>query len=239
MSVTLHTQNQPPAITGQALTASWAGSSLASLVPLARCLGAWLALPSLSRWLLWTIRLSLPSVSPQVQGHPVHFSPGRPAGKGCDRVGPSGRNEVGVLQLLLYCAQEKWWVTTDLGSASFEPCASQAAIQDVDAELHFPSPRLVFSDRPEEHYRSYSDTAIPAIRIRLGISVQGPALWAVPVALRLYQSRGGSPCSFERAGGGGCTFSSILTTSSYSHSLEINCAHTGTWCSDTLAQGWF
>ncbi len=44
--------------------------------------------------------------------------------------------------------------------------------------------------------------AIPAIRVRgSGISVQGPALWAVPVASRLHQSRIGSPCSFERAGG--------------------------------------
>ncbi len=52
----------------------------------------------------------------------------------------------------LHCAQEKRWVTTDLGSASFEPCTSQAAVQDDDAETHFrvrPSPRLVCSDRPE------------------------------------------------------------------------------------------
>ncbi len=75
-----------------------------------------------------------------------------PAGAGCDRAGPSSRYEVRVLQRLLHCAQEKRWVTADLGSASFEPCTSQAAIQDVDAEMHFqehPSPRLVCSDRPE------------------------------------------------------------------------------------------
>ncbi len=66
--------------------------------------------------------------------------------EGCDRTGPSSRYEVGVLQPLLHCAQEKRWVTTDLGSASFEPCTSQAAVQDDDAETHFrvrPSPRLV------------------------------------------------------------------------------------------------
>ncbi len=51
---------------------------------------------------------------------------------------------------------------------------SQAAVQDVDAETHFwvrPSPKLVCSVRQ----------AIPAIRVRgTGISVQGPALRAVP-----------------------------------------------------------
>ncbi len=68
MSVTLHTQTPPPAITGQAFTGPGpgpcvphrcptTGTSVAPLVPLARSLGAWLALPSPSRWLLRTIRL--------------------------------------------------------------------------------------------------------------------------------------------------------------------------------------
>ncbi len=56
--------------------------------------------------------------SPQVQGHPVHFSQGRRcpclacgncslAGEGCDRAGPSSRYGVRFLQPLLHCAQEK------------------------------------------------------------------------------------------------------------------------------------
>ncbi len=68
VSVTLHTQTPPPAITGQAVTGPGAGpcappccpsagTSVAPLVPLARSLGAWLALPGPSRWLLRTIRL--------------------------------------------------------------------------------------------------------------------------------------------------------------------------------------
>ncbi len=68
VSVTLHTQTPPPAITGQAVTGPRpgpcvpprcpsAGTSGVPLVPLARSLGAWLALPSPSRWLLRTIRL--------------------------------------------------------------------------------------------------------------------------------------------------------------------------------------
>ncbi len=109
------------------------------------------------------MRFSSPGAPPQVQGHPVHFSQARrcsclacgnrsPTGEGRNRAGPSSRYGVGVVQPLLHCAQERWWVTTDLGSASFEPCTSQTAVQDVDAETHFwarPSPRLVCSDRPE------------------------------------------------------------------------------------------
>ncbi len=89
---------------------------------------------------------SVRPASPQVQGHPVHFSQTRrcsclacgnrsPTGEGRDRAGPSSRYEVGVVQPLLHCAQERWWVTTDLGSASFEPCTSQAAVQFLDASV--------------------------------------------------------------------------------------------------------
>ncbi len=87
------------------------------------------------------------------------------SGEGRDRAGPSSRYGVGVVQPLLHCAQERWWVTTDLGSASFEPCTSQAAVQDVDTETHFwarPSPRLVCSDRPEGRILSCLDP--PATR---------------------------------------------------------------------------
>ncbi len=66
-----------------------------------------------------------------------------------------------------------------------------------------PSPRLVCSDRPEGRVLSCLDPpatqAILAIRVRgSGVSVQGPALRAVPVASRLNQSRGGGPCPPER-----------------------------------------
>ncbi len=106
-----------PAVTGQAITSPGpgpcvpprrptTGTSVTPLVPLARSLGAWLVLPSPSRWLLQTIRLryaiQFTRRSPQVQGHPVHFSQSHrcpclacgnhsPAGEGCDRAGPSSR----------------------------------------------------------------------------------------------------------------------------------------------------
>ncbi len=79
--------------------------SVALLVPLAWSLGAWLALPSPSRWLLRTIRLA--RRPPKFTG--IQFTSVKAVdapGKGCDRAGPSSRYEVWVLQPLLHCAQE-------------------------------------------------------------------------------------------------------------------------------------
>ncbi len=141
-----------------------------------------------SRWLLRTIRLGyaiqFARCPPQVQGHPVHFNQDRRcpclacgirslAGERNNRTGPSSRYEVRVLQPLLHCAQQKRWVTTDLGSASFDPRALQAAVQDVDAEKHFracPSPRLVCSNRPEGH-----DSILPRNRAFLQFAFEGRA----------------------------------------------------------------
>ncbi len=121
-----------------------------------------LVLPSPHRWLLRTIILvyaiQFARHFPRFKG--IRFNHGglclacgnpSPAGEVCDRAGPSSRYEVRVCQALLHCAQEKCWVTNNLGSASFDPCASRPAVQYVDAEMHFrvrSSPRLVFSDRP-------------------------------------------------------------------------------------------
>ncbi len=81
VSVTLHTQTPPPAITGQAFTGPrpgpcvphrcpTTGTSVTPLVPLARSLGALLALLSPSRWLLRTIRLGY---AIQFARHPPKF----------------------------------------------------------------------------------------------------------------------------------------------------------------------
>ncbi len=43
-----------------------------------------------------------------------------PTGEGRDGTGPSSRYEGRVFQPLLHCAQEKRWVTTNLGSAYLE-----------------------------------------------------------------------------------------------------------------------
>ncbi len=155
----------------------------------------------------------------QVSRHPLHHSEGSgcphlasrdrsPTGEGSDRAGPSSRYEVGVLQPLLHCTQEKRWVKTNLGSARFEPGPSQAPVQNAHTETHLwvrPSPRLVCSDRPEGRVLPCVDSsapqAIPAVCVRrTGISVQSPALRAVPVAPCLHESSGGSPCSPERTG---------------------------------------
>ncbi len=135
-------------------------------------------------------------VFPQVQGHPVHSNQGgrcpnlvcgnpSPAGEGCNRAGPSNRHEVRVCQPLLYCGKEERLVTTNLESASFDPCASQAAVQDVDAVAHFecicPLDWFAVIDLKDARFRVsiLPCQGIPAIRDRgSGMSVQAPAFRA-------------------------------------------------------------
>ncbi len=196
------------------------GTSVTPLVPLVRSLGAWLELPSPSRWLLRTIRLGyaiqFARRPPQVQGHSVHLSVEQgchclacrsrgPNGEGRDRAGPSSRDEVRVLQPLLHRTQERRWVTTNPGPARSEPGPSQAPVQDVDAETHLsmrPSLRLVCSNRPEGRLLPCLDppstqTVSPLCVRGASIPVQGPSLRAIPVASCLHQGRRSSPCTFK------------------------------------------
>ncbi len=155
----------------------------------------------------------------QVSRRPLYLSEGSgcphlasrdrsPTGEGRDRAGPSSRYEVRVLQPLLHCTQERRWVKTNLGSARLEPGTSQANVQNAHTETHLwvrPSPRLVCSDRPEGRVLPRIDPSapqvIPVVCVRrTGISVQSPALRAVPVVPCLHESSGGSPCSPERTG---------------------------------------
>ncbi len=94
--------------------------------------------------------------SRDVGGSPEHSCLARgdccPPGKGCNRAGPSSRDEAGVLQLLLHRTQERWWPSANPGFASLEPGFAQAPVQDADAQEHdqmHSAPGLVCSDRPE------------------------------------------------------------------------------------------
>ncbi len=83
-----------------------------------------------------------------------------PPGKGCNRAGPSSRDEAGVLQPLLHRTQERWWPSANPGSASLEPGFAQAPVQDADAQAHdqmHSAPGLVCSDRPEGRLLSRFD----------------------------------------------------------------------------------
>ncbi len=112
-----------------------------------------------------------------------------PPGKGCNRAGPSSRDEAGVLQTLLYRTQERWWPSTNPGSASLEPGFTQAPVQDADAQAHYQmhsAPGLVCSDRPEGCLLSCFDPS---------------ATQTVPTVFRLNVGHGstgsspsGSPC---------------------------------------------
>ncbi len=83
-----------------------------------------------------------------------------PPGKGCNRAGPSRRDEAGVLQPLLHRTQEMWWPSANPGSASLEPGFAQAPVQDADAQAHdqmHSAPELVCSDQPEGRLHSRFD----------------------------------------------------------------------------------
>ncbi len=124
-----------------------------------------------------------------------------PPGKGCNRAGPSSRNEAGVLQPLLHRTQERWWPSANPGSASLEPGFTQAPVQDADAQAHnqmHSAPGLVCSDRPEGRLLSRFDpsatqTVSTVCVRRSGMAVQGPPLRALPVSPCVHEGCRGRP----------------------------------------------
>ncbi len=95
---------------------------------------------------------SVRPASPQVQGHPVHFSQGRrcsclacrnrsPTGEGRDRAGPSSRYGVGVVQPLLHCAQERGydrsWIC-EFWTVHFTSCRSRCWHRNAFLGAFFP-----------------------------------------------------------------------------------------------------
>ncbi len=124
-----------------------------------------------------------------------------PPGKGCNRVGPSSRDEAGVLQPLLHCTQDRWWPSANPGSASLEPGFAQAPVQDADAQAHdqmHSAPGLVCSDRPEGRLLSRFDpsatqTVSTVCVRRSGMAVQGPPLRALPVSPCVHEGCRGRP----------------------------------------------
>ncbi len=258
VSVTLHTQTPAPCHHRPGRHRPRGGSLCSTMLPPPRYVGGPVVpLATVSRSLVSAprsvsvapadhqtrLRDSVRPASPQVQGCPLHFSEScrcpcpvcgnrSPAGEGCDRTGPSSRYEVGVLQPLLHCAQEKRWVTTDLGSASFEPCTSQAAVQNVDAETHFrvrPSPRLVCSDRPEGCVLSCLDPPRDTghscdSRSRVGhISTRSCPSGCPCRLVSSPKSRRRPLFPWENEG---CASSTTSTTGSYLHSLASSFART-------------
>ncbi len=211
-------QNAPPSVpsTPTPFRCTSTGTSIVPLEPLAQRLEAWLTLPSLSRWLTRTIRLGYaiqfarrPS-QVQRRSRDVGGSPERPClargdccppGKGCNRAGPSSRDEAGVLQPLLHRTQERWWPSANPGSASLELGFAQAPVQDADAQAHdqmHSAPGLVCSDRPEGRLLSRFDpsatqTVYTVCVRRSGMAVQGPPLRALPVSPCVHESCRGRP----------------------------------------------
>ncbi len=124
-----------------------------------------------------------------------------PPGKGCNRDGPSSRDEARILQPSLHRTQERWWPSTNPGSASLEPGFTQAPVPDADAQAHdqmYPAPGLVCSDQPEGHLLSRFDPSatqtVPTVCVRRsGMAVQGPPLRALPVSPCVHEGCRGRP----------------------------------------------
>ncbi len=203
-----------PAVTGQAVTGPGpcpcvpprctptAGSVCGPLVPLAWGPRAWLALPrsiSVAPADHQTrLRDSVRPASPQVQGCPLHFSESLfdalvlcAKSQSCwwkDAIEPvpSSRYEVGFYSPTSLCQEkrvgyDRSWI------CEFEPCTSQAAVQDDDAEDAFSgcvrSPRLVCKRLTWRTCafmtQSYRTQCIPAFAFEgRACSVQDPAFGA-------------------------------------------------------------
>ncbi len=157
-------------------------------------------------------RVSVRQATSQVQrrSRDVGGSPERPClargdccppGKGCNRAGPSSRDEAGVLQPLLHRTQERWWPSANPGSASLEPGFTQAPVQDADAQAHdqmHSAPGLVCSNRPEGRLLSRLDpsttqTVSTVCVRRSGMAVQGPPLRDLPVSPCVHEGCRGRP----------------------------------------------
>ncbi len=168
-----------------------------------------------------------------------------PPGKGCNRAGPSSRDEAGVLQPLLHRTQERWWPSANPGSASLEPGFTQAPVQDADAQAHdqmHSAPGLVCSDRPEGRLLSRFDpsatqTVSTVCVRRSGMAVQGPPLRALPVSPCVHEGCRGRPYPVT---GRGRQDPQLPRRLAYSSPIQRAVgAITGTWCSGTSASWGF
>ncbi len=156
MSVTLHTQTPPPAITGQSFTGPRPGPCVPTSLPHhgyvggLRCAAGTVlsepgyALPSPSRWLLRTIRLGyaiqFARRPPKFRG--IRFTSVNPADapvlacgiaaywrKDAIELVPSSRYEVGVVSPYFIVPKKGGGLRPILDLRVLKPCTSQAAVQ--------------------------------------------------------------------------------------------------------------
>ncbi len=229
VSVALRTQaplrNALPSESGPCapLRCPTAGTSVASLVPLVRSLGAWLALPRPSRWLMRTIRL----------GYAIQFARRPPKFRGVrftsvlSKDAPLLRAEVAVLlakdaiepvppaemKLGFY---SPYFIVPKKGGG-LRPILDLRVLNRALHKLPFRmlTQRRIFQCiRPFDWFAAidlkdayFHVSILPRHRPfsslcvrRASISVQSPPLRAIPVASCLHQGRGGSPCSIKGSG---------------------------------------
>ncbi len=121
------------------------------------------------------------------------------------------------------------WVYTSW-TGPFINLLSRCSHRSVSSDVSVPD--IGLQDRPEGPVLPCVDISAPQVSPavcvrRTGVSLQGPALRAVPIVPCLHKSSRGSPCSLES--------STTSTTGSYWLRLRISYANTGIWCSRTSA----
>ncbi len=193
---------------------------------------------------------SVHQATSQVQRHSRDFggSPRRtclargdccPPGKGCNRAGPSSREEAGVLQPLRHCTQERWWPPANPGSASLESGPVKLPFKMLTQK------RIIRCIQPQNWFAAvnlkdaYFHVSIrprhrPSVYVRgFGMAVQEPPLRALPVPSCLCKSHEGRPCPVTGSGHQDPQLSRACPA------RENSCAITGTWCSGTSASWGF
>ncbi len=188
-----------------------AGTSIVPLEPLARRLEAWLALPSPSRWLTRTIRLGY---AIQFARRPPKFSGVLETAwqlgmllscarrllsswQGCNRAGPSSRDEAGVLQPLFHRTQERRWSSTNPGLRLLNRALHRLPFKMLTHR------RMIKCIQPRDwfaaidlkdayfHVSILPRQTVPTVCVRgSGMAVQGPPLRALPVPRVFTKSEG-------------------------------------------------
>ncbi len=189
-----------------------AGTPVVPLVPLVQSLRAWLALPSPSRWLIRTIRLSyaiqFARRPPKFRG--VHFTSVKAVDTHVLRAEIAVLLAKDAIELVPPADMRSGFYSPDFivpkKNGGLRPILDLRVLNRSLHKLPFKCirPRDWFAaiDLKDAYLLDSSSTqAVSALCVRgSSISVQDPTLRAGPVSPHLHESRGGSPCSHERTG---------------------------------------
>ncbi len=160
--------------------------------------------------------------------------------QGCNRAGPSSRDEAGVLQPLFHRTQGRRWYSTNPGLRLLNRAlpGSRLRCWRTGAWSNAYSPGIGLQRLTWRMltfmFRSFHDTDRSTVCVRgSGMAVQGPPLRALPVRPCLHEDRGGCPCPVTGSGHQDPQLSRAWPARENSYAI------TGTWCFGTSASWGF